>query len=115
MSTIFRSCNDARETPLHLAAGSFKKDVGLELVHELMNAGADMSARNDAGENALHYAMKTGTPAVLRLLLLLTLDQHLFVILVKFRSLLESGITVSVESQSEDLNENILSMVNLHS
>ena len=71
MSTIFRSCNDARETPLHLAAGSFKKDVGLELVHELMNAGADMSARNDAGENALHYAMKTGTPAVLRLLLLI--------------------------------------------
>ena len=61
------SCNYEGETPLHLGSGSYKKNVGLELVNELINAGADLSARNLSGENAVHYAMKTGTPEVLRL------------------------------------------------
>lgn len=52
-------------TPLHLAV----MQEHAEWVHELINAGAKLSAQNDLGETPLHCACRSGNEAIAKLLL----------------------------------------------
>ena len=61
------SLNYEGESCLHLAAGLYRRAVSsLDLVRDLLQAGADINQRNSAGETAVCYAVRTGTPGVTR-------------------------------------------------
>ena len=51
----------AGDTPLHIAAAAYQRDIAEELV----SSGANVSARNRRGAEPLHYAAD-GTPGSLR-------------------------------------------------
>ena len=63
----FRGVNARpRSTPLHLAVRATRDAA---LVSLLLEAGADVHARNDNGYTALHHAARYGTPEMVRALL----------------------------------------------
>jgi cytohesin len=79
-------------TPLHLAVGNAHLDESrwllsfgvmsnrhqeVEVVRLLLKSGADANARTDAGEIALHLAIKSGCLKIVRLLLASRVDMKL--------------------------------------
>ncbi|MEM8946603.1 MAG: ankyrin repeat domain-containing protein [Planctomycetota bacterium] len=53
------------ELPIHLAAWQNRG----EIIDVLVDAGADIDARGDSGQTALHYAAREGSPAAARTLI----------------------------------------------
>lgn len=57
--------NSQRATPLHVAA----ENGGLQVINELLNAGADKEAQNRKGSTPLHIAAREGHEEIVKLLL----------------------------------------------
>ena len=61
------SLNYEGESCLHVAAGVYRRgEASLDLVRDLLQAGADINQRNSAGETAICYAVRAGTVGVIR-------------------------------------------------